>query len=445
LLGSATLCGIVQSAAGQSSSQAEVLAALAERDKAFLAGDETQGAVHVRYGRVQDKQQWLNEYYRPMAPLLKSGKTRRATFERSDVVVRDLGDTVVLAGKQNVKLVGIRSWSQNVTIADDSPVHTLRFTQVWMKRGRAFCRVDRMHEVRFSVPRFHIQREMEDANASVRLATFDQYRGLPFSIAYRMLGSVADAEDMLQETFIRWQQASDPEIRSPPRLSDYHYQPALYQLPESARVQREEYVGEWLPEPLVADQSKDPFGMIKIDESLSMAFLVLLERLTPVERAVFLLREVFEYEYSEIATTLGQSEVNCRQILSRARRHVTEMRPRFKASSEQQSNLLDRFLRAIRNADMNGLLELLSQDVTLYSDGGGKGTAVPNQIHGADRVARGIILGFTRFVPKNLTYRLVQVNGNPGVVSYLDGKPFSVMTLDGSEEKIHWNLRDQQS
>src|SRR5882757_2867399 len=137
-----------------------------------------------------------------------------------------------------------------------------------------------------------------------RLATFDQYRGLLFSIAYRMLGSVADAEDMLQESCIRWQQSAEEDIRSPraflvtimSRLCINHLQ--------SARVQREEYVGQWLPEPIVTDLGSDPFGLIKVDESLSIAFLVLLERLTPVERAVFLLREVFEYEYGEVAAIL---------------------------------------------------------------------------------------------------------------------------------------------
>src|SRR5260221_1077546 len=159
-----------------------------------------------------------------------------------------------------------------------------------------------------------------------RLATFNQYRGLLFSIAYRMLGSVADAEDMLQESFIRWQEASD--IRSPraflvtiiSRLCINHLQ--------SARVQREEYVGQWLPEPLLTGPESDPSERLRVDESLSMAFLVLLERLTPMERAVFLLREVFDYEYTAIAQTLGQNEANCRQILRRARQHVAEVRPR---------------------------------------------------------------------------------------------------------------------
>ncbi|MGA3050243.1 MAG: sigma-70 family RNA polymerase sigma factor, partial [Terracidiphilus sp.] len=162
-----------------------------------------------------------------------------------------------------------------------------------------------------------------DAATSIRFATFDQYRGLLFSVAYRMLGSVSDAEDMLQETFIRWQQSPKEEVRSPraylvtiiSRLCINHLQ--------SARVQREEYVGEWLPEPIVTGPEGDPLGMIRVDESISMAFLVLLERLTPIERAVFLLREVFEYEYSEIASVLDQTDVNCRQILRRARQHVT--------------------------------------------------------------------------------------------------------------------------
>lgn len=277
---------------------------------------------------------------------------------------------------------------------------------------------------------------MEDVKTSVRLATFDQYRGLLFSVAYRMLGTVADAEDMLQETFIRWQQAPDVDIRSPraflitiiSRLCINHMQ--------SARVQREEYFGPWLPEPLVTDQGKDPLGLIRVDESLSMAFLVLLERLTPVERAVFLLREVFEYEYSEIAAILGQSEVNCRQILSRARRHVHDMKPRFQGSEEQRSHLLESFLKAIRGADMDGLLKLLAEDVVLYADGGGKAAALPNQIHGADRVARGIIGGISKFVPRNVVYRIVQVNGSPGIASYREGKPFSVVTLDTFEGKI---------
>ncbi len=275
-----------------------------------------------------------------------------------------------------------------------------------------------------------------DAQKSIWLATFDQYRSLLFSIAYRMLGSVADAEDMLQETFIRWQQSAEEEIRNPraflvtivSRLCINHLQ--------SARVQREEYVGQWLPEPIVTDSASNPFGMIKLDESLSMAFLVLLERLTPVERAVFLLREVFEYEYSEIAIILAQTEANCRQILHRARHHVSTVRPRFEVSEEQQNDLLRRFLEAVETGENEQLLALLSHDVVLHSDGGGKAIAVPNAIHGSSNVARGILGSFRRFVPKTLVRRLVRVNGEAGLVNYLDGKPHSVLTLDFADGQI---------
>ena len=275
-----------------------------------------------------------------------------------------------------------------------------------------------------------------DPEVSIRLATFDQYRSLLFSVAYRMLGSVADAEDMLQETFIRWQQARDEEIRSPraflvtitSRLCISHLQ--------SARVQREEYVGQWLPEPIVTDPGSDPLGIIRIDESLSMAFLVLLEHLTPVERAVFLLREVFEYDFSEIATVLGKSEVNCRQILRRARQHINAMRPRFKTSRRTKDDLLERFLKATSSGDMEGLIALLSNDVVLHSDSGGKGLAVPNLIHGVDNVARGVLGSLQRLVPRNLENRLSQINGEPGIVSYLDGTPFSILTLEVSERHI---------
>jgi RNA polymerase sigma-70 factor, ECF subfamily len=276
-----------------------------------------------------------------------------------------------------------------------------------------------------------------DPEIPIRLATFDQYRSLLFSVAYRMLGSVADAEDMLQETFIRWQQAPDAEIRSPraflvtiiSRLCINHLQ--------SARVQREEYVGQWLPEPIITGPGSDPLEIIRVDESLSMAFLVMLERLTPVERAVFLLREVFEYEYSEIAAVLGQSEANCRQILSRAKQHVSAIRPRFKTSLREKSDLLERFLKATSSGDMEGLVALLSNDVVLHSDGGGKAIAVPNLIQGADNVARGIFGGLRKVLPKNLVRRVMEINGEHGLVSYLDGKPHSVLTLGAGEGRIH--------
>jgi RNA polymerase sigma-70 factor (ECF subfamily) len=275
-----------------------------------------------------------------------------------------------------------------------------------------------------------------DSELPVRLAEFDQYRSLLFSVAYRMLGSVADAEDMLQETFIRWQQAPEYEVRSPraflvtiiSRLCINHLQ--------SARVQREEYVGQWLPEPIVTGPGSDPLQLIRVDESISMAFLVMLERLTPVERAVFLLREVFEYGYTEIAAVLNQTEANCRQIFSRARQHVTAMRPRFQASQQHRDDLVERFLKATTTGDMDALLHLLSADVVLHSDGGGKAPAVPNSIHGADKVARGALGGLAKLLPNNLVHRLAHINGDPGVVSYLNGTPYSVLTLQTGEGLI---------
>jgi RNA polymerase sigma-70 factor (ECF subfamily) len=270
----------------------------------------------------------------------------------------------------------------------------------------------------------------------IQLATFDQYRGLLFSIAYRMLGSVADAEDMLQESFIRWQQAPESEIRSPRAYLVTIISRLCINYLQSARVQREEYVGQWLPEPIVTGVGSDPLELIRVDESLSMAFLVMLERLAPVERAVFLLREVFEYEYSEIAAVLSRSEANCRQILSRARQHVSAMRPRFTTSEGKKSDMLELFLKATSSGDMEGLVALLANDVVLHSDGGGKVNAALNPIRGADRVARGALGAVQKLVPKNLVHRLMQVNGEPGMVSYLDGKPYSVLTIEAGEGRI---------
>jgi RNA polymerase sigma-70 factor (ECF subfamily) len=240
----------------------------------------------------------------------------------------------------------------------------------------------------------------------------------------------------VQETFIRSQQARDDDIRSPraflvtiiSRLCINHLQ--------SARVKREEYVGQWLPEPLATDPGNNPFGIIKVDESLSLAFLLLLERLTPVERAVFLLREVFEYEYSQIADVVDQSEANCRQILRRARQHVSAVHPRFKPSAQQQNELLERFRQASASGDMDQLLALFSKDIVLHSDGGGKAIAVPNLVYGADRVARAIVRGFRKLLPTNLVQRILQVNGAPSVVSYFNEQPHSTLTLDAAAGHI---------
>ena len=268
------------------------------------------------------------------------------------------------------------------------------------------------------------------------LATFEAHRSLLFSIAYRMLGSRADAEDMLQETFLRWQEAADSNIREPrPFLVTVITRLCINQL-QSARSRREEYFGSWLPEPLVTGPTGDPSKILGIDGSLSMAFLVLLERLTPVQRAVFLLREVFDYEYEEIASILRLTESNCRQILKRAKQYVASDRPRFDASKEQQERLLQQFLETTSRGDMQGLIGLLSEDAVLYTDGGGKVTAVPNPIFGADRVARFFVSARQKLLPKDLVRRFADINGQPGIIAYHNGTVFSVLTLDTSEGKI---------
>src|SRR5258708_2533145 len=203
----------------------------------------------------------------------------------------------------------------------------------------------------------------EGQSGAERKTGFESHRGPLFSVAYRMLGSVADAEDTVQDAFLRWQRASETDVRSPKaflvtvvsRLCINHLQ--------SARVQREAYVGEWLPEPLVTDRRGDVSRTAEVDEAVSMAMLLMLERLTPVERAVFLLSEIFDYTHAEIAGILGITAVNGRQLLKRARQRVRMERPRFSPSGPQHTELLERFYRAAGNGDMDGLLALLSSDV----------------------------------------------------------------------------------
>ena len=268
-----------------------------------------------------------------------------------------------------------------------------------------------------------------------RTDSFTQQQPLLFSIAYRMLGSVMDAEDVVQDAYLRWDKAPREEIRSPKSyLATIVTRLCIDEL-RSARTQREEYIGPWLPEPLISEETPDVDDSLALAESLSMAFLVLLESLPPVERAAFLLREVFEYDYPELARILDKSEANCRQLVRRARGHVNARKPRFEASEQQARQMTERFLRASLNGDMDDLLQLLADDVTAWSDGGGKVAAALRPILGKKNVAR-LLVGLAGNAPPDFESRLTPVNGQPGIVIYVGGRPQSVATLDVADGKI---------
>lgn len=268
-----------------------------------------------------------------------------------------------------------------------------------------------------------------------RAEDFNLHRPLLFSIAYRMLGSVAEAEDVVQEAYLRWRGASEAEIRSPKAyLSTVVTRLCIDHL-RSASIKREEYVGPWLPEPLLVEPAPDVAGTVALDESLSMAFLVLLESLTPTERAVLLLREVFDYDYTEVSRIVDKSEANCRQIARRARQSVAARRPRFERSPDQEERLTRRFVEACTGGDMDGLLELLSEEITLWSDGGGKVRAALNPIYGPGRVVR-FLLGILGKVPPGFVVHREWVNGEPGLVGYVEDHPMSVVTLGIAEGRI---------
>ena len=260
-------------------------------------------------------------------------------------------------------------------------------------------------------------------------------RPYAFAIAYRMLGSVSEAEDVVSDAFLRLAQASVESIQSPKAyLATITTRLAIDQL-RSARSRRESYFGPWLPEPLLASGVGDPgvdiAAAVETADSLSMAFLVVLETLTPLERAVFLLHDVFGYEYGEIAAIVQKSEANCRQLASRARRHVQAGRPRFEASREQRDRLAMMFFAACQGRDMQGLVGMLAADAVLYGDGGGKGTGINRPIHGRDNVARMLDTWFRQGQRLGTRTELVTVNGQPGArILDPDGRLINVICLD---------------
>ncbi|MFJ7153619.1 RNA polymerase sigma-70 factor [Streptomyces sp. NPDC101118] len=259
---------------------------------------------------------------------------------------------------------------------------------------------------------------------------FEELRPLLFSIAYRILGSVAEAEDAVQEAWLRY----DRSTTRPASVKSYLCTTVTrlsIDVLRSARVRREEYVGPWFPEPLLADPYEDPARSAELADSLSMAALLLLERLTPLERSVFVLRDVFAFGFDEIAGAVGRSEPACRQLLSRARRHMREGRPRFEADRGERDALAARFFDALREGDVAGLQDLLAADVAMTGDGGGKTPQLARSIVGADNVARLLAAVFPRLAGIDVTLEPREVNGQPGAIFRdREGRVVQAMALD---------------
>jgi RNA polymerase sigma-70 factor (ECF subfamily) len=259
---------------------------------------------------------------------------------------------------------------------------------------------------------------------------FEELRPLLFAIAYRILGSVAEAEDAVQETWLRYESSPTQPTSTKAFLSAVVTRLSIDVL-RSARVRRETYVGPWLPEPLLADPYEDPARSAELADSLSMAALVLLERLTPLERAVFVLREVFGFGFPEIASAVGRSEAACRQLAVRARRHVDAGRPRFEADRRERKELTARFFAALREGDIDGLRELLAADVQMVGDGGGKAPQLARAISGAENVARVLASAFTLLARIRARVEPREVNGQPGaILRDRDGRVAGTLTLD---------------
>ncbi|MET7401994.1 RNA polymerase sigma-70 factor [Dactylosporangium sp. NPDC005572] len=265
---------------------------------------------------------------------------------------------------------------------------------------------------------------------------FEELRPLLFSIAYRILGSVSEAEDAVQETWLRYRTSGTEPESAKAFLSAVVTRVSINVL-RSARFRREAYVGEWFPEPLLTDPYEDPERAAELADSVSMAALLLLERLSPLERAVFVLREVFGFGFPEIASAVGRSEAACRQLAVRARRHMDAGRPRFEADRRERDELAERFFEAFREGDLDGLRELLAADVQLTSDGGGKAPQLQRPILGADHVARLLAAVAAPLARIGVTVEPHALNGQPGALfRTADGKVLNAFTLDVAQGRV---------
>ena len=269
-----------------------------------------------------------------------------------------------------------------------------------------------------------------------RTEEFEQLRPLLFAIAYRILGSVSEAEDAVQDTWLRYE-TSPTEPRSTKAFLSAVVTRISIDVLRSARVRREEYVGPWFPEPLLTDPYQDPERSAELADSVSMAALVLLERLSPLERAVFVLREVFGFGFPEVASAVGRSEVACRQLAVRARRHMDAGRPRFEADRREREELAARFFDALSEGDLDGLRDLLAADASLVGDSGGKAPQLARAVFGAEKVARVLASIFPRLVRIDVTLEPHEVNGQPGaILRDRDGKVLNAWALDVLDGRI---------
>jgi RNA polymerase sigma-70 factor (ECF subfamily) len=264
---------------------------------------------------------------------------------------------------------------------------------------------------------------------------FEVHRPALSRLAYRMLGSLADVDDVLQEAYLRWTRDNREGVQSPRAYLFSIVTRLCIDQRHAIEARKQTYIGPWLPEPVVETGASDSSNRLEAAESVSMAFLLVLESLSPVERAAYLLRRVFDYDYVEIAKILGKSEPNCRQLVSRAEQRVVDRRPRFDPDPAEAERLTDAFLQACATGQLEGLVQLLAADAILYSDGGGKVAAALAPIRGAAKIAR-FFLGILRKAPTGLEVRRVRVNGQPGLVTLIDGQIYLVLTLDVVDGRI---------
>jgi RNA polymerase sigma-70 factor (ECF subfamily) len=274
----------------------------------------------------------------------------------------------------------------------------------------------------------------------MKIEQFQQYRPLLFSIAYRMLGSVAEAEDVVQEAYVRVQSHATEAIEKPKSyLTTIVTRLCLNQL-SAARTQREQYLGPWLPEPILTEDKPElvnPVEQAVTHDSISIAFLVLLESLLPAERAVFLLHEVFDYKFREIAEMLGKSEAACRQLFRRAKRHIADNRPRFKTTPQQHERLLQRFISVVELGEVEAFVQLLAEEVTLVPDGGGERGAAIRVLRGREAVSA-FIQGTYRLALKDLHYDLVLLNGQQAILARTaEGRPYFAVFIYSEGEVVN--------